>query len=473
MAQITNNGLSSIFFYWQRLLAWSQVSANRRIFAAALTIGGISLIVMLASMLKDLLIAHQFGRGDELDAFLIAFLLPSFGINVIAGSLNAALVPIYIQVREQQGNDAAQRLFSSVMAWSGLLLIAATIIFAALIHFILPYLASNFSAEKRALTETLFFVLLPILIISGVATIWAAVLNAGERFAMAAFAPVMLPATVIVFVVLFSNILSIFSLAVGTVVGFILQCCLLGLALKRHKIKLCPRWYGMTPEISKVISQYLPMVGGAMLMSSTTLVDQAMAAMLDSGSVSALSYGNKLVAMILGIGTMTLGSAVLPYFSKMVAVEDREGLIHTIKTYSKLILQVTIPLTILLYLFSEPLIRFVFERGAFTSKDTLIAAQIQKMYVLQIPLYLLGSLLVRLIFAVGQNQILFIVFFVSLIVNIILNYIFMKWIGVAGIALSTSFVYFINLIFYFLIIQKILGYKSCLWKKSILEGKNC
>ncbi|MSP52958.1 MAG: virulence factor MviN [Gammaproteobacteria bacterium] len=447
------NSQFSVVCYWQRLAVWSQASNNRKIFAALITTGGFSLIVSLAAMLKDLQIAHQFGRGDALDVFLIAFLLPSFGVNVIASSFNAALIPVYIQVREQQGSDPAQRLFSSVMVWSGLLLIAASIIFATLIHFIMPYLASNFSAEKRILTEKLFFILLPVLAISGVTTIWTAILHAGERFALAAFTPIMLPVTVMVFLVVFGDSYGVFSLAVGTVVGFIFQCCLLGIALKRLKIKLCPRWYGMTSEFRKVISQYLPMVGGAILMSSTTLVDQTMAAMLDSGSVSALNYGNKLVVMILGIGTMALGSAVLPYFSKMLAVKDWEGLIHTIKTYSKLILLVSIPLTIFIYFFSEALIRFIFERGSFTEKDTLIVAKIQKMYALQIPFYLLGSLLVRLIFAMGINQRLLLIFLIDLTVKIGLNFIFIRWINITGIALSTSIIYLINLIVYIFVIR--------------------
>src|SRR5712691_1689461 len=65
--------------------SWSETSVNRRIFAAMLTVGGLSLAVKIVSTLKEIVIAHQFGAGDRLDAFLIAYLVPSFAINVIAG----------------------------------------------------------------------------------------------------------------------------------------------------------------------------------------------------------------------------------------------------------------------------------------------------------------------------------------------------------------------------------------------------
>ena len=123
----------------------------------------------------------------------------------------------------------------------------------------------------------------------------------------------------------------------------------------------------MSNELRTVMAQYAPMVAGAFLMSSTVLVDQAMAAMLESGSVATLNYANKVVATLLGIGAMALGTAVLPHFSRMVAAEEWTGVRHTLKTYTRLILMVSIPLTILLFLFSETIIKLLFERGAFSA----------------------------------------------------------------------------------------------------------
>src|SRR4051812_45837618 len=119
---------------------WREHSINRRIFAAMLTVGGFALLVKLAATWKDLVVAYQFGIGDTLDAFLIAFALPSFAINVVAGSFNAALVPTFIQVREHEGWEAAQRLFSNIMVWSAILLIVVAALLALAVPYLVPIL---------------------------------------------------------------------------------------------------------------------------------------------------------------------------------------------------------------------------------------------------------------------------------------------------------------------------------------------
>jgi putative peptidoglycan lipid II flippase len=169
---------------------WREQSINRRIFAAMLTVGGVTVVVKLAAAAKEIVVASQFGTSDELDAFLIAFLLPQFAINLIGGSLNAALIPTYLQVREQEGKEAAQRLLSGVMVLSVGFLVGLTVVLAVTVSYILPLVASGFSPEKLALARSLYYGLLATLVLSGLATTWGAILNAENRFALPAAAPV-------------------------------------------------------------------------------------------------------------------------------------------------------------------------------------------------------------------------------------------------------------------------------------------
>jgi putative peptidoglycan lipid II flippase len=220
-----------------------------------------------------------------------------------------------------------------------------------------------------------------------------------------------------------------------------LQIVVLGWALKRRGIEVLPRWYGWTPEMKRVVGQYLPVVGAATMWCSTYLIDQAMASLLPPGSVAALNYGNKLVALVLTAGTMALGTAVLPYFSKMVASADWRGLKHTLMTYSRLILLVTIPATAVGIWLSTPLVRLCFQRGRFTADDVQVVSSIQSMYLLQVPFYTLGILLVRMISSLQANRFLLLNTVVGLTVNIVLDYVLMRVMGVAGIALARSLVY--------------------------------
>jgi putative peptidoglycan lipid II flippase len=189
------------------------------------------------------------------------------------------------------------------------------------------------------------------------------------------------------------------------------------------------------------------MLAGAFLMGSTSLVDQSMAAMLAGGSVAALSYGSKIVGAISTTGANALSTAALPYFSKMISANDWNGCRHTLKRYSLLAASVTLPLTLLLMVFSRPLVRLVFQRGAFTAADTELVTWIQIYYAIQIPFYVLSLLFVRFLSSARRNDLLMYASAINLFVDIVLNLFFMRFWGVAGIALSTSIVFLISFAF--------------------------
>ncbi len=441
----------------QRLLSsWKKLttgSPNRQIFSAAITVGLMTALVKVAAMGKELVVAWRFGTGDALDAFFIALIVPSFIIVVVAESFNAALIPTYIRVREQEGLEAAQRLFSGVILWSLALLGIITVLMAATAPLYLAWMARGFSPQKLDLTFHLLWTIAPLVPLNGIVVIWSAVLNAGERFALAAISPALTSFMTVLFLLVKKD-WNIFALAAGLVCGTLLEMILLGAALKRQGISLRPKWYGFDSHLRQVASQYAPTIAGSFLMCSTSLVDQSMAAMLSPGSVAALNYGSKAIALPISLIATALSTAVIPYISKMVADENWSGVRSTMKRYLGLVLIATVPTTVFLFLFSQPLVEVFLQRGSFTDQDTRIVAQIQAMYALQIPFYVAGILVVRLISSMQHNQILMWASGFNLLINIILNYIFMQWLGVKGIALSTSCVYVFSFLYVFLFANK-------------------
>jgi len=423
---------------------WQAVSTNRKIFSAMLIVLFMTGAAKFAAVAKELVVANYFGTSEVVDAFIIAFLLPMFAINVLAGSFHSAMMPTYIRVRDNVGKEASHRLFSSVVLLGGLFLVIAACVLAALAPLLLPLLGSGFSEQTMALTKSLYYWLLPVMVLTGMGHLYATVINAGERFAVVALAPAITPIIAVVFLLLLMDKWGIHALVVGTLFGAVFELALVARAARQQGFPLLPSWSGMTDEVRSVMGQYAPMIAGAFLMSSTLLVDQAMASMLGSGSVATLNYANKVVAMILGIGSMALGTAILPHFSRLVGSEDWVALRHTFRTYARLILLISLPLTALLFLYSETIIGLLFERGAFDVNDTRLVGQVQALYVLQIPFYILAILGVRLISAMRRNDILMKISSINLVVNIIGNYLFMSYLGVAGIALSTALVYMLS-----------------------------
>ncbi|MBA3943472.1 MAG: murein biosynthesis integral membrane protein MurJ [Herpetosiphonaceae bacterium] len=421
-------------------------SINRRIFHTALTIASLTFGVKLVSLIKDVSVAAAFGTGDSVEAFLMAYVLPTFVIGIVGGSLNAALIPTYIQLREVEGQPAADRLFSSTVIIAGTILLLTTTILASVGHMLLPLLATGFSPAKRALTERLFYLLLPAILLNGIATTWGAVLNAGEQFALVAIAPGLVPLVMITSLRLSSHS-SIAALPLGLLGGTFLQLCVLAWGLRRSAIPLHPHWHGHDRYLRQVLHQFAPLLLAGLLMNSTLLVDQFIASLLHPGSVAALGYGNKLVSLMTSISTTALGTALLPYLSKLVARAEWQAVSHTIKTYTVLVLALMLPITTILYTLSAPIAHLVFQRGAFTPTDTLLVARVQAMYILQLPAFTLCIVFVRLLSSLQMNYILTWGTIINCVVNITLDYLLVRHFGVAGIALATSFVYLVSLCF--------------------------
>ncbi|AFZ14313.1 virulence factor MVIN family protein [Crinalium epipsammum PCC 9333] len=431
--------------FWKSLTSGS---VNRQIFGAAIIVAIGTAFVKVLTVGKELVVAWKFGTGDAIDAFLIALIVPSFIINVVAGSFNAALIPTYIKVRDHEGREASQRLFSTVMVWSLGLLVITTVLMLLSAPLYLPQIASGFSPEKLDLTFQLFFMMSPVVLVNGIQVIWGAVLNAGERFALVALVPTITPTITVLFLLLGQSWGS-FALAAGIVCGSMMELVILGVVLKRQGISLLPRWYGLDANVRQVAGQYAPMIAGALLMSSTNIVDQAMAAMLLPGSVAALNYGNRVIAFPMALISTGLSTAIIPYYSKMIATENWTGVRDTLKHYLLSIFKITVPLTCFFFFFSNQIISILFKRGSFSVEDVHVVTQVQAFFCLQMPFYVGGILLVRLISAIRYNHILMWAAVVNLISNVSLNYLFVKYWGVAGIALSTSCVYLISFMFLF------------------------
>jgi putative peptidoglycan lipid II flippase len=150
---------------------------------------------------------------------------------------------------------------------------------------------------------------------------------------------------------------------------------------------------------------------------------------------------------MMNVGAIALSTTLLPHLSVLVARQEWRALRLLTRRVALIIIAATVPVTIGLIMYSQPIVRLLFQRGAFTATETFTVADVQSAYLLQLPVHLLGILYVRLISALQANRLLTIGSAVNLTVNIGLNVIFMRWFGVVGIALSTAGVYAISCVF--------------------------
>ena len=162
------------------------VPARWRILSDAAVVGAFLAAAKAAGAIKVILLARTFGATDIVDAFLIAFLLPAFFADVVAGSLGAALIPALIEVRERDGIVAARKLHANLTAGMFGFLCLLALVLALMAPVVVPLLGSAFPPDKLQLTRNAFYWLLPMLPLCALGVSWRTALNASERFAIPA-----------------------------------------------------------------------------------------------------------------------------------------------------------------------------------------------------------------------------------------------------------------------------------------------
>ena len=421
-------------------------SVNRRIFHAAAIVTCAGVLVKAVATAKEFVVAGIFGRSDSMDAFLIAFLVPGLLVNLFSESMNQALIPTLVRVRESEGHRNAQALLSSAMAWTCVMLAGGSVLMGVMARFFFPLIVPHFSAAKTLLTEELFYGLLPMVLIAGIASNCTAVLNTFERFAWPALAPMATPAAIILGAWLLTSRLGIWALVYANVAGALAHAALMVWMMHTHGYRFALDWRGIRvgerqeihDAMREVAGQYGPVLLSGLVASSGLLVDQGMAAVLPPGSVSTLVYANRFVNVVVTLLAGAIATAVTPYFSQMVARRDWGGCRHTVNTYLRLTALLSVPIALGMVFGSHWLVRMTFQHGAFGAKDTAAVAPVQAMYAIQLPFFVVSRVFYRYLVAIRRTKLILYCGVINLVLDVVLNLVCMRWFGVAGIALATS-----------------------------------
>ena len=413
-------------------------SINRRILNAVLWVSAAGVLVKIAAVFKEIAVAGVYGRTDAMDAFLAAALIPGLLVNLISESMNQALAPTLVRVREREGHEQAQQLLSSAMLWMCLLLVAASAAMALAARGFFPLIASHFPAPKLDLSIRLFYALLPVVLITGIATNCTAVLNTFDRFALPALAPIVISAAILVGRSTLGPRLGIWAMVWSTLAGSLLHAVLVAWMMHRHGYRFLLRWYGMNEATRTVGRQYGPVLVSGVVASGGLLVDQSMAAMLAAGQRLGAGLCQPLRERGADALAGAISTAVVPYFSRMVAHRDWAGCRETLRTWVWRTAAVSTPIAAVLIAGSHPIVRLAYQHGAFSPADTAVVAGVLAMYAIQIPFFVVSRVYYRFLIAMLRTDLVLWCGVINLGLDVILNLILMRWMGVAGIALATS-----------------------------------
>ena len=411
-------------------------ASHQRVFTNAALVGVLATAAKLAGAAKVMVTARYFGAGDQLDAFVIAFLLPAFFTDIVAGSFGASFVPAFIRVRSDQGDVPARMFARTGLALVLGAMLAVSLLLAAGGPWLLPLLGSSFSAEKLRITTSLFLALILWLPLSACIAVWRAVLNANNAFALAAAAPLTTPLATIAFLYAGADRWNVYTLCWGTLVGVAIETLLLGWGVHRLGIPILPAWRGWTPEMAAIRRQYIPLLAGTLFAALCPLIDQGVAGSLGSGSVSALAYGTKLASVLAAISATAIATAVLPEFSRLAAQHDWSHLRHTVRVHAAVITALTLPAVAAIIWLSGPIVRMFYEGGAFDASATRVVTSVQQFALPQVPFAILFVVAGRLAVAISATAVMIRASLLTVAATGIGDWILSRTLGIAGIPLA-------------------------------------
>jgi putative peptidoglycan lipid II flippase len=411
-------------------------------FRALFVTGLITAACKVVGFGRELVVAGTYGASAVLDAFLVAVVLPNLLLNAVSSAIGSSLLPRLIALRLSEGPAAEQLAQRRSAFWTIVLLGGTSIACALLGPWLLPWLSPGFTDEHRELTRLLLWSVVPYSVIAGTTQVWAILANSEGRFAITAASPGIVSIVSIAVLVGAGGILSPWPLVIGLTLGSLGDLALTAWTLRGTRYSIRPMPSRLTAFERGCWPEVWPMSLGALLHTGTLMIGQAMASLVGPGTISELNYGNRLVAVVASLVGLTVSRVAFPQFSRLAAEKRYGELGRSIRRFAGVTLAVSVPSMIVLSAASGWIVDATFTRGQFTAETAARVGLIQAMFALQLPFYLIGTLLVRAATALGMNRLILWFGAGSLVLNAGFNVLFAGPLGAPGLALATSIVYF-------------------------------
>ena len=409
---------------------------------AMATVAGLTGLSRIAGFTRDILTAAILGAGPIADAFFVALKLPNFFRRVTAeGAFSVAFVPLYSESLEKEGQDKADLFASNAFMVMLSILSVVTLLAMIAMPYVIYVIAPGFADDplRYDLAVELSRVTFPYLMLMSLTALLGGVLNAIDRFAPFAFAPVLFNLCLIGALLSADAFESAgHALAYGVFFAGVLQLIWLWVAAKRSKVRIRLKRPEFSVKIKKVFKLMGPGVIGAGVMHINLLADLIIASFLGAGAISYLYYADRLNQLPLGIVGIAVGTALLPMLSKALAKGDMEQGRDLFNRALEICLLLALPAALALAVIPHQLISVLFERGAFDAADSQATALVLSCYAIGLPAYIAIKVFSTAHWARQDTITPVKISVVATILNIALSLVLIQFIGVAGIALATG-----------------------------------
>lgn len=430
-------------------------SETRTITGAALILGAASFLSRIIGVVRDRILAHEFGAGTALDVYTAAFRIPDFLYNIIiVGALSAGFIPIFLEIFNKD-KQKAWKFTSNVLTITFLGLSTFSLIAFFVLPFFIHLLVPGFSPEAQAQTLTLTRIMLLSPLFLGLSGVVSSILQSLRSFVMYSLAPLFYNLGIIFGAIFLVPSFGLKGLAYGVVCGAFLHFAIQIPVLFLYDFKFSPVFSLRNADIKKLLGLMVPRTLTLATIQITVFVTTFFASTLTAGSIAVFNFANNIISLPIGIIGISFALAAFPTLSELAAKNDKEEFEKHLLNTTRQILFFIIPLTIVFIFLRAQIVRVLLGSGQFNWEDTITTASTVGMFALALFAQCLIPLYTRAFYAYQDTKTPFVRATLSLVLTAGLSFLFKERLGVAGLALAVSLASIIELILLMISLKKI------------------
>ena len=404
----------------------------------------ITLFGKILGLVREQLLAANYGTEMEAAAFLLASRIPRTFFDVIfASAISASFIPIFVEYLQKQGKEEAYRLANRFITVISTVTIVMMVVGMALAEPLTHLIAPGYDGATAELCVSLLRTLFPTMLFTAVAFSFVGILQSLEEFNIPAALSVASNGILILYYIFFNDKFGIYGLTIAFLIGWAMQAIIQIPSLHQKGYHYKPDFHFKDEGLKKIGKLMLPVMVSTWIQPINFMVNTRFASQLASGSVtngelgvSALEYANNLYTIIVGVFVLAIANMVFPKFSRMT--EDKKEFGLAVRGTLKAMIFLLIPMTVGLMALAEPVVTLIYKRGEFDLLATELTSAALFFFALGMVGYGVQNILSRAFYANQDGKTPFYSGLVSIVINAALCALLLKPMGIGGLALAAA-----------------------------------
>lgn len=395
-----------------------------------------TLLSKMFGFVREMIMANFYGASFITDAYVMALAIPNIIFAGILGSVATAYIPLYSKIAENQGQEESNRYTSQVLNLLLIVSILASVIGIVFSDQIVAIFASGFKGETAVICSFYLRVTFSYMIFTSTTGVLESFLQYKGIFLPQIITGYAMNVAVITVIIL-SGLFSQYYLAFGWLLAYLIRFLVIGILAKKNKFTYTTT-LGRKDYTKSMAALAIPVFIGSSINQINLFIDKTLASGLIEGSVAALNYGMIIIALITGLTTSILTTILYPKLAQANSKLENERFSEIIETGMVLTSILTIPCSLGAMIYNEQIIQIIYERGAFDPTATSLTSSALFYYAIGLLFIPINDLLVRAYYSMHDMITPLKIGVISVLTNIILNLLLVKYMAHNGLALATS-----------------------------------